>query len=228
MRLRLVVVAGLVLALAGAANADSVYGFALGVSEQNTVVPGSVVSINATLLNTGSTAITFAPSFPGGTPSMEGGSVPFAGVSSGGQWSILGNGFSFGNFFAQFAGVTINPGESFDFALGTFQAPTDQPMGSSGIAQFNFGIDFTDTIVGNLLVDCHPVCSVNNLPNPSFMLGDSASSSDLRYFTAEVAGQGPVNVPEPPAWEMVSLAAVAMIAGSAWSRGRRVATRQQT
>jgi hypothetical protein len=213
MRLHWLAVLGCALALAAPAKADSFYGFILGVSEQNTVLPGSMVSINGVLLNTGSTAISFAPSFPGGPPSTEGGSVPFAGISSGGQWSILANRFSFGDFLAQFAGVTVNPGESFAFTFGTFQAPSDQPLGSYSTAQLNFGIDFADGVTGNLLTDCHPVCNVANLPNPRFTLGNTASNSDMQYFSAQVDGQRPVNVPEPSSWEMLGLAvgAIGMI-----------------
>jgi PEP-CTERM motif len=204
MRLSVVLVIALALGFTTSAKADS-YGFSLGVSLDNTVVPGSLVSINAVLLNTGTTAIAFAPSFPGGTPSAQGGSVPFAGISAGGDWSIFSNGFSFGDFYGQFAGVTINPGDSFGFTFGSFLAPTSEPLGSSGTVQLNFGINFTDTIVGNLLTGCTPACDFSSLPNVSYTLGNSASSSNPTFYAATVTGQ-PVDVPEPSTWEMLSLA----------------------
>jgi hypothetical protein len=199
------VVCAAVLALGQQAKADSTYGYSLGVSMQNTIVPGSTVSIEEVLLNTGSLPIVFAPSFPGGPPSVQGGSVPFAAISSGGQWSILDNGFSFGNFFGQFAGVTVAPGQQFQFTLGTFLAPTSQPLGTSATPNLNFGIDFTDTIEGNL--------NENNIPRPSYTLGNAPSSSDLTFFQGVVVNRETVSTPEPPTG---ILGLVAMLVGLAY------------
>ncbi len=209
MRLRLLAVLTVALAMGPSARADA-YGYSLGVSLQNTVVPGSLVSINAVLLNTGSLPIVFAPSFPGGTPSVQGGSVPNAGVTADGQWSILSNGFSFGNFDGQFAGVTVNPGQAFQFTVGTFQAPTNQPLGTSATPQINLQINFTDTIEGSLLAICPSACTYDNAPNPSYTLGDVASSSGMTFFQAVVVGNTPVPVPEPSSWELLGVSAVAM------------------
>ena len=77
MRFHLLMILAIAVTFGPRANADSTFGYSLGVSLQNTVVPGSMISINAFLLNTGSTPIVFAPSFPGGPPSAEGGSLPF-------------------------------------------------------------------------------------------------------------------------------------------------------
>src|ERR1051326_9484414 len=104
MQSRLLGVLIVLLSLGQLAKADS-FGFSLGVSLQNTCMPGSVVSIDAVLMNTGSTPIVFAPK--GG----HSGSVPFASVDGEGQWSILGSGFSYSDFNSQFAGVTVRSEE---------------------------------------------------------------------------------------------------------------------
>ena len=208
--LLVVMTVALALALGQQARADSGYGYSLGVSLENTVTSSSLVTIDAVLLNTGSQAIVFAPSFPGGTPSAQGGSVPFAGIGAGGQWSVLNNGFSFGNFAGQFAGVTVAPGASFQFSFGTFQAPSNQPLGSSAVSQLNFGIDFTDTITGNLLVGCRGTCTYNNAPNVTFTLGNTPSSSSTTFFQGLVVDSTPVPVPEPAAWEFLGVAAITL------------------
>jgi hypothetical protein len=182
------------------ARADLLYDYSLGVSLENTVVPGSLVSITAVLLNSGSLPIVFAPSFPGGPPSVQGGSVPFAGIgSSGGEWNVLASGFSFGDFFGQFARVTVAPGNTFQFTVGTFIAPTNTPMGSSARAKLNFGIDFTDTIVGNLESICPGACDYDNGPTLTFTIGSAPSQSDLTFFKGIVVDEANL-VPEPPAW----------------------------
>jgi hypothetical protein len=204
MRLRLLGVLIVALSLGQLAKADS-FSYSLGVSLQNTCLPGSVVSIDAFLMNTGSAPIVFAPSFPGGTPSAQGGSVPFAAVDGEGQWSILSSGFSYSNFYSQFAGVTVDPGHVFEFSYGTFQAPTNQAMGTSATPELNFGIEFTDMIEGNLLGICPQECGFNNTPHPTFTLGNATSSSDLTFFQGTVVDRSPVSVPEPPQWEFLTL-----------------------
>jgi hypothetical protein len=213
MRLRLLVALTLALGLGQQVRADSVFGYSLGVSLQNTVVPGSLVTMDAILLNTGTLPIVFAPSFPGGTPSAQGGSVPFGAVSADGQWSILGNGFAFGNFAGQFAGVIVAPGAEFQFSIGTFQAPANQPLGTSAMPQINFGIDFTDTIEGNLSAVCPGACTYNNPADPSFTLGAAPGSSGITFFQGVVVDNTPVPVPEPAAWELLGITGIAM-AGS--------------
>jgi hypothetical protein len=192
----------LLLAANPVAKADGVYGYAFGISLQNTVVPGSDVTIEAVLLNTGSLPIVFAPSFPGGLPSVQGGSLPFASVGSNGQWSVLSNGGFFGDFSQQFAGVTVAPGQSFQFTFGGFEAPTNQALGTSAMPQPNFGIEFTDTIEGNLLALCHPGgCNFDNTPNATYTLGNSSSSSPITFFQGLVVDTGTgriVTAPEPP------------------------------
>jgi hypothetical protein len=202
------------------ATASPMYGYSFGVSLQNTVVPGSVVSISAGLKNTGDTSIVFPPSFPGGMPSVQGGSTPFAGTNSSGDWSILSNGFTFGpsfgiqDFFVQFENIIINPGDVFSFVFGTFIAPTDQPLGSSADPGLNFGISFTDTIIGNLLgISNH--YSFNNSPRPFFTLGNQGFTSDLTFFQGLVVdtttGQiisGPAPIPEPTASLLFGLGAI--------------------
>jgi hypothetical protein len=207
MRLRLLIVLTAALALGQQAKADSIYSYALGLSLQNTCLPGSEVSINAFLLNTGSAAITFAPNFPGGLPSAQGGSVPFLSFNDGdSQWSILNNGFSSPNFFAQFGGVTVDPGQVFQFTFGTFEAPQNQPLGASAIPQLNFGIDFTDSIEGNLLGICPGDCGFNNTAHPIFTLGNTSSNTDLTYFQGTTIDRSPVSVPEPSTWQLTIVA----------------------
>jgi hypothetical protein len=210
MRFRLLVLLAVALALGQRAKADASYDYSLGVSLQNTVVPGSLVSINAVLQNTGTATIVFAPSFTSGTPSAQGGSLPFGGAGTGGQWNILGDGFTFN--FGQFAGVTVAPGQAFDFAFGTFQAPTNQAMGTSATLEINLGIDFTDTITGNLDPVCPGACTFENSPTLDFTLGNNASSSKINYFQAAVPPIVPVvvQVAEPASWELLGFAAVAM------------------
>jgi hypothetical protein len=203
MRLPLLAVLTVAFALGQQAKADTMYGYSLGVSLQNTVVPGSVVSINAVLLNTGSLPIVFASS------SQEGSSI-FAGVNADGQWSILDNGFSFGDFAGQFAGVTVAPGQTFEFSMGTFLAPTDQPLGTSAMPGLNFGIDFTDSITGNLLGVCPGACDYNNQAHPTYTLGTVPSSSAVTFFQAVVVDKTAIPVPEPFSWELLMLAAIAL------------------
>lgn len=195
--------------------AAPIYGYSLGVSLENVVVPGSIVSIDAGLANTGDTPIFFPPAITGGPPSVQGGSVPFAGANASGDWSILAYDFTFGptfgtqDFFNQFEGVVVNPGEFFGFVLGTFRAPSNQPLGSSATPGFNFGIDFTDTIIGNLLGISGPgfnYGAFNNAPTVVYTLGVAAVTSELSFFeglvvntaTGEVvSGPTTSTIPEP-------------------------------
>jgi hypothetical protein len=97
--------------------------------------------------------------------------------------------------------------------MGTFQAPTNQPLGTSATSNINFGIDFTDTITGNLLAVCPGACTFNNAPQLSFTLGNAASSSNITFFQGVVVDKTPTPVPEPTSWELLGIAAIAM-AGS--------------
>ena len=215
------------LSLGQLAKADS-FSYSLGVSLQNTCLPGSAVSINAFLMNTGSAPIVFAPSFPGGTPSAQGGSVPFASINGDGQWSVLSSGLSLSNFYSQFAGVTIDPGHVFEFSYGTFQAPTNQALGTSATPGLNFGIDFTDLIEGNLLGICPQACGYNNTPRPTFTLGNSSSSTDLTYFQGNVVDRSPVSVPEPPLSELAGMTFTALALGICSRQRKRLVTSQAT
>jgi hypothetical protein len=197
-------------------HAAPIYGYSLGVSLENVVVPNSIVSINAGLANTGNTPIFFPSTISSGRPSVQGGSVPFGGGgTSSGDWSILANDFTSGpifgieNFFDQFEGV-VNPGEVFGFVIGTFRAPSDQPLGSSATPRFNFGIDFTDNVAGNLLgISRYGVFNYgafNNAPTAVYTLGVAAVTSELSFFeglvvnttTGEViSGPATSTIPEP-------------------------------
>jgi hypothetical protein len=222
MRIYQLVALAFMLGLVQHAKADLLYGYSLGVSLENTIVPGASVSIDALLLNSGSLPIVFASVFTGGPPSVQGGSVPFEEVNAEGQWSILDNGFSSGDFLGQFAGVTVAPGHTFPFIVGTFTAPQNQPLGTSATPQINFGIDFTDTIVGNLLGICPGACNYDNAPHPSFTLGDAPFTSDPTFFQGVVVDV--TQVPEPTAWVLLGTAIV--IAGFSRRLHRRVAVPQ--
>ena len=172
-------------------HASPLYGFSLGVSLENVVVPNSIVSIHAGLANTGNTPIIFPSTITGGRPSVQGGSVPFAGANASGSWSILANDFTFGptfgvqDFFDQFEGAVVNPGDIFGFVFGTFRAPGNQPLGSSATPSFNFGIDFTDTVIGNLLGISGPgfnYGAFENAPTVVFGLGVASATSELSFF----------------------------------------------
>src|SRR6266496_333442 len=193
----------LVSVLGQPAKADPVYAYSLGVSLQNVCVPGSVVSVDGVLLNTGSAAIVFGP----------GAGSPFAGVSGDGQWNVLSNEFSFGDFFGQFQGISIAPGQGFQFSFGTFHAPLTQPMGTSATPGVNLGIDFTSMIEGNLLGICPGACNYDNQPTITFTLGNSASSSDPTFFQAVVVDHTPVSVPEPSFREMAGFAIIVSLVG---------------
>jgi hypothetical protein len=118
--------------------------------------------------------------------------------------------------------VTIAPGKAYNFAFGTFQAPTDQPMGTSATLEINLGIDFTDTITGNLDPVCPGACTFQNAPTLDFTLGNKASSSNITYFQAAVPPIVPavVQVPEPASWELFGFTAIAIV-GCLRRLGRR-------
>jgi hypothetical protein len=217
------------------AHATPVYGYAFGVSLVNIVVPGSVVSIEAGLMNTGDTPIVFPSSITGGPPSVQGGSVPFAGAGWGGQWNIGANNFSFGptfgvdDFFDQFEGAVVYPGDVFHFVFGTFLAPIDESLCSVATASFNFGIDFTDTVLGNLLYGAHGVYTFDNTPTVAFMLGGIGITSHLTFFEGQVVDtttgrifSGPATTPVPEPSTLLPLASgLAGLGGMAWRRHRR-------
>ncbi|MDO9102556.1 MAG: hypothetical protein Q7J20_05655 [Candidatus Nitrotoga sp.] len=172
-------------------HAAPIYGYSLGVSLENVVVPDSIVSINAGLANTGNTPIFFPSTISGGPPSVQGGSVPFAGANASGDWSILANDFTSGptfgieDFFDQFEGVVVNPGEVFGFVFGSFRAPSDQPLGSSATPSFNFGINFTDNVIGNLLGISGTgfnYGAFDNAPTVVYALGVAAVTSELSFY----------------------------------------------
>jgi hypothetical protein len=220
--------------------AAPIYGYSMGVSLQNIVVPDSIVSIDVGLANTGNMPILFPSTITGGRPSVQGGSLPFAGANSTGDWSILANDFTFGptfgiqDFFDQFEGVVVNPGEVFSFIFGTFQAPSNQPLGSSATPGFNFGIDFTDTVIGNLLGISGPgfnYSAFDNAPSVVYRLGGAAAASKPSFFeglvvdttTGEVISSPKTfPVPEP---SMLSLLSGGLIGFYLIRRSRRGAAR---
>jgi hypothetical protein len=79
----------------------------------------------------------------------------------------------------------------------------NDPLGSSATAQLNFGIDFTDTIVGNLLALAG--LPFDNAPVVRFRLGESPAVSDMTFFaglvvdttTGQIISGPPFPLPEP-------------------------------
>ena len=166
-----------------AAFAGPVYAFAFGIPLENVVVPGSLVSIEAGLKNLGDAPIVFQ-SQPSQPP------IPrvFAGFSLGdGEWDPIttlewGPSRSQDLFFAQFRGVTINPGETFTFVLASFIAPNNPP-GSTARPNISFGVDYSNTIGGSLLASAsdHRLL-FDNTAHPVYTLGTTASTSGVTFF----------------------------------------------
>jgi len=198
------------LCLSFSVSAIPMYSF--GISTEVTITSGEVVFIEASLRNLGDESIVFAPSFPGGVPSVQGGSVPGAGANGGG-WNILSNGFTFGptvgleDFYSQFEGISINPNEELDFILGSFIAPTNEALGQSAISQFNFRLSYTDNIQGTLSGisgSGFDYSGFNNTPTVNFTLGTSHSSSTKEYFTGIVVDTSNGSLLSSPNWFDVS------------------------
>lgn len=196
------------------------YGYAFGISLDNIVVPGTLASIQAGLENLGDTPIVF-PIQPG---------FPRAGAGWGrgdGPWSPIdtlkfGPSRSHQLFFQQFSGVTINPGDTFTFILGTFYAPTNQPLGTSSKSGVNCLIDFTDTISGNLLgfsssIGLYDYSSFDNSAHPTYTLGATSSNSGFSFFqglvidraTGEIISAPPSFVSEPSSATLLACGLVA-------------------
>jgi len=194
----------MVLSLAFTPNASYAVPFAYGfeIPTRYRVTPGEIVSITGTLVNLGNEPIVFGPhptAIGVAFPSVQGGVVPnfFFGNSLSADWSISDHGFTSGPnfgvetvggrsaFFPQFDGVTVAPGKSFPFVFGTFQAPTDQPRGSSAlITNVTVELFFTDTVWGtnaNLskLGLFHYV--LDNGPSVSFTLANNDSVTQERF-----------------------------------------------
>lgn len=169
-----------------------IYGYSVGVSLINTVVPGSVVAIPGVLKNTGNQPIRFAPSLTYGPPSVQGGSLPTFGMAYFGGWNILDSNFRFGvssDYFAEFAAVNINPGDSFYFTIGTFTAPTDRPLGSAGFIGYELNLNISDDIRGGLRGPSgltYDYSWYNNIPILGFTMGTSSSRSDYTFYDAIV------------------------------------------
>lgn len=208
-------------------TAVAVPAYSFGASLDNTVVPGSIVSIEAAIRNTGTDPIVFPFTFSGGLPSAQGGSLPFGGGLGfqGGDWQPVN--FT-QDFFGPFEGVTIAPGATFEYLYGTFEVPAGLAPGASVLEGIGIGIDFTDTIIGNLfLVAGIPF---DNFPILRFTIGETASKSPLSFFDALVvdrsSGQilsGPPGFPAPvPAPSTASLLAsgLAALGGIAWRQHR--------
>jgi hypothetical protein len=84
-------------------------------------------------------------------------------------------------FFRQFEGKTLAPGQQFAFIFGTFTAPANQPLGSSGLmGGLDFSIWLTDSILESAVV-----------PVVNFTLGENSSSSTMSFFDSV-----PIKVPD--------------------------------
>ncbi|RZL00715.1 MAG: hypothetical protein EOP36_14590 [Rubrivivax sp.] len=219
-------------AWAGHASAAPIYGYALGVSLHQLVVPGQLVNIHAQLMNTGSTPIAFPAQITNGPPSVQGGSTPFGGANAGGQWDILAQGFQFGpsgdvNFFRQFNGVVINPGETFNLVFGHFRAPLGEALGTSATPSIDLGLNFTDSIVGVLDMG---EFGFHNTPVLKFTLATAPSVSKVSFFEGlvfdQVSGQiihkpSAPAIPEPSSIWLFSAGMVMLYAVGRSSLARR-------
>jgi len=180
-----------ILTLASTPNTSFAVPFAYGfeLPTRYRVTSGEVVSITGTLINLGDEPIVFAPhptAISLGFPSAQGGVVPgFSfGNSLSADWLIADHGFTSG-LFTQFGGVTVTPGQSFPFVFGTFQAPTDQPRGSSAlITGVTLELFFTDTVWGtNSDLSKQGVFSyfLDNGVSVSFTLANNDSVTQERF-----------------------------------------------
>jgi hypothetical protein len=150
------------------------YDFSVGMSTEYTVLPGSLVTINMNLVNTGDKSIVFGPDYSNSltSPSDLGGAFMSGGFSNAGDWTLSSNNFYFGptssnptfpqtvyDFKNQFANLTLDPGETFSFTFGNFVAPSNQPLGSDGMAKgLYFELWFSDTLYGGINL-CRTGCN---------------------------------------------------------------------
>ena len=151
--------------------------------------------------------------------------MPGISFAQSGDWTVLDYGFTLGpdfgvndvggrnDFFPQFDGVTMLPGGSFVFTVGTFLAPTDQPADSSAlIGPVSLEVFFTDAVWGlnsNLSGPGPFSYALNNGPIVSFTLADHSflGPETIRQgmvvdrFTGQLisgpADVSPTPVPEP-------------------------------
>ncbi len=107
----------LALALSSANGAHAEYNYTLTLSAEIHVKPGDVVNLPARLTNTGTQAFTFRE---------------FTAVDD----TAL--------FLAQFNSLTLDPGESFDFAYVSLAIHPDAQLGQNQIEYRNMGIQFPD------------------------------------------------------------------------------------
>src|SRR5262244_407661 len=145
MLLRALSIIAFAIAISNAHAALAVPSFEFGTYTENFVVPGSIVTINGTLTNTGDSAIQFSSMLlsQSGSPSQMGGSLPGGSIfSSGlvlGDWAIdnttfvaFGDGTSPGtaSFFVAFNGLVLEPGHSVNFPYATIKVPSGLAPGS--------------------------------------------------------------------------------------------------
>jgi hypothetical protein len=170
------------------AQATPTYAYEVGFNLNNVVAPGSSVPVMGTLRNVGSLPIEFAPVIISGFPSITGGSVPFGSSGAGMAFESLGT-FTFTEeFFSQFNGVVIAPGNSFDFLFGIVDIRAEAVIGISGHLGAYLGINFTDDILGNMNgVDSGgpPFPRVDGFsshgPQIRFTVGNNAASDNLCF-----------------------------------------------
>lgn len=223
------------------------YGFQLGISTKNTVTPGSIVSFGAVIKNTGGQPIVFAPSYellwakPGNyRPSIVGGVIPSMsyslfelgdGLRQPGDWVIPDPIDLRGNFLEQFAGKTIAPGESLPFIIRNFVAPSNELMGSSGIAsRIQFTLYRTDTLIAgvNLYRTGKNLFITKRWPYVTFTLGDKESHSTMSFFNANVYDMtAPWNttptspVPEPSTMLLFGTGIAGLVSGARFFKKRK-------
>lgn len=227
-------IAGVALTLFfNAAKAEIVYGYSLGVSLTNQVIPGSLVNIGASLRNTGNQPIRFAPSLPGYNPDTAGGAIPFWGASFVEGWDTVTN-INYPTY-TFFEGRVIDPGDTVDFTYGSFTAPSDPTAGNFVVLHLNFGIQFIADIVGNLLGisnDSFDYSRFDNAPFVYYTFGDVASSS-VRTFSdglvVDSTGRiisGPIPgasaVPEPSTYASAGVLALLLTIAARRSRALHI------